>query len=423
MCSQRRLGPGRSPRLHRVLPLLRERSHHAHTEVADLRAGIGGLAAEQDGPPPRRQLRRQRQQLEQQRGCHNSGSGSGTLAGRGGGSNLSRRTHLVGAQSGSTSHPKQQGVRTFTTYCERVGSPLRCAKELDGAAAVSRELLLRGASCDARRPDTGFSHATDAGVRPLRIETDPQVEALFAATYSQAGALGGVWTALAWRLTVKHRVSVAIFILPLVTTCCWSSELLAARAQDLAPPSRQVVSYWSLLIASRHQHRATKKGVFSDSVLLDAPHTAFLNPTLKVLQGNGGNALLQTFTYPDLAGALAETASELRASVTAYQARHCRPSIDLAWKLRDITSVQKRCRWVAMSSVVRNERHARLATEWPTPGRPAGANESRISCTAAARHYICLTAGAIERALIRDHQRSGWRWEKSCCSRVSCARL
>ena len=92
-----------------------------------------------------------------------------------------------------------------------------------------------------------------------------------------------------------------------------------------------------------------------------------------MLQKSGGNASLWTVTESDLAAALAETASELRVSVIAFQARDSGPSIDLAWKLPDIKPVQKRARWAAMSSVVRYERHARLATEWAKLQEAAGA--------------------------------------------------
>ena len=47
-------------------------------------------------------------------------------------------------------------MHTFVACCERVGSPLRCA------SAVLRDLLLRGASGDARRTDNGLPHAPDA---------------------------------------------------------------------------------------------------------------------------------------------------------------------------------------------------------------------------------------------------------------------
>ena len=175
-----------------------------------------------------------------------------------------------------------------------------------------------------------------------------------AAMYSQAGALGGL------DRTGLRRVRKAIFVLLVVTTNCWPSEPLAVRAQDLAPPSRQVVSRWSLhrspAPASRYSDR--------DFLGLVAPHTTFLEPTLTVLQENESGTSLWTFTHPDLVAALAETASKLRVSVTAHQARHSRPPIDLAWTLRDTTSVQKRGRWAAMSSILRYERHARLATKW-----------------------------------------------------------
>ena len=142
----------------------------------------------------------------------------------------------------------------------------------------------------------------------------------------------------------------AIFTWLLVTTNCWPSGLLTARAQDLAPPSRQVVRHWSPLIAPRHGHRATKTGFFSDSVPLDVPRTALLNPAL---QGNGGNDPLWTFTCPDrprrnrLGAAsdsqcLPDTAGNRTTWLGLYKTKHQR---------------KKRNRWAAMRSCGTRDTH------------------------------------------------------------------
>ena len=71
-----------------------------------------------------------------------------------------------------------------------------------------------------------------------------------------------VWIALAWRLAVRASGTHGY----LYSASC-DTLLLAFRAPDSAcsgpaPPSWQVVSHWSPLIAPRHRHRASKTGRF-----------------------------------------------------------------------------------------------------------------------------------------------------------------
>ena len=136
---------------------------------------------------------------------------------------------------------------------------------------------------------------------------------------------------------MKHRVRMAaIFILLFVTTYCLPSELLAARPQALAPPSRQAVS-----------------GVFSDFVLLDQPRTAFLNIALGVLQGNGRqHTSLWTFTYPDVPPPSPEPPQSCECQSLGLPSQTQRAIDPLGLDATRLTSVQKRGRWVAMSSVV-----------------------------------------------------------------------
>jgi len=173
-----------------------------------------------------------------------------------------------------------------------------------------------------------------------------------------------VWTALAWRLMEAGRLRAAVFVLLLVSTYLRLSELLGARAEDLNAPAASVVQHWSLLLAPERRLTPTKTGIFSDSVLLDAPYTSFLEPMIARLAIQPKGTPLWDFSYPELAGYLKKAATELGLSVHAYQARHSGPWIDLALGLRTLEAAQKRGRWASAKSVIRYERHARLATEW-----------------------------------------------------------
>jgi integrase len=173
-----------------------------------------------------------------------------------------------------------------------------------------------------------------------------------------------VWAALAWRLVEAKQLRAAVFLLLLVSTYLRPSELLRARAEDLSAPAASVVQHWSLLIAPEQRGLATKTGVFSDSVLLDCPYTAFLAPMVAQLARQPKGTPLWDFSYPEFAAPLKTAAAELGVTVHAYQARHSGPSIDLAKGLRTLEAAQKRGRWASPKSVIRYERHARLAAEW-----------------------------------------------------------
>ena len=70
------------------------------------------------------------------------------------------------------------------------------------------------------------------------------------------------------------------------------------------------------------------------------------------------------FDYSAVRAEMLAVSRELGIDVTAYQAHHSGPSIDMAMQTRTLEAVQKRGRWMAASSVRRYERHARLAAEW-----------------------------------------------------------
>ena len=80
--------------------------------------------------------------------------------------------------------------------------------------------------------------------------------------------------------------------------------------------------------------------------------------------GKAGNAPLEKFPCPDLAAALAGTASELRVLVTAHPASYSGPSTNLAKELLDSRTILKQDHLKNLNSVVRNERYVKLAVEW-----------------------------------------------------------
>ena len=121
------------------------KARHAQTKVADLRAGAGGSREEQGGRPSGRQQRqRQRERLEQQRG---QGIPAEARAGRSAGCRLSKRTHLLGMQSGSNLRGPLRKVRIFPSLRRR--SRRRAAA---GTPRVASARSVSRRSADRQRP-------------------------------------------------------------------------------------------------------------------------------------------------------------------------------------------------------------------------------------------------------------------------------
>ena len=173
-----------------------------------------------------------------------------------------------------------------------------------------------------------------------------------------------VWCAFAWRLCCRGQTAMAVYLLLLVTCYLRPGELLKARPQDLHPPAQGIVGAWSLLLAPEERKVPTKTGIFSDSVLIDAGRARFLDPMLEALSQQVVGGAMWAFDSSAVRAEMLAVSRELQIDVTPYQARHSGPSIDMALQTRTLEAVQKRGRWMAVSSVRRYERHARLAAEW-----------------------------------------------------------
>lgn len=178
-------------------------------------------------------------------------------------------------------------MRRFNSYAESQGLLVQGAAEIDAALEEWFEhCFFRG-----EMPATGeiamaalmhlmpeFSRCGSAKVpRAWRALKGWR---LFSPVKTRKPVPWPVWTALAWRLVEAGRLRAAVFVLLLVSTYLRPSELLGARAEDLNAPAASVVQHWSLLVAPERRMTPTKTGIFSDSVLLDAPYTSFLEPMI-----------------------------------------------------------------------------------------------------------------------------------------------
>ena len=171
----------------------------------------------------------------------------------------------------------------------------------------------------------------------------------------------GLWCAVANFMIQQGCLAMAVMTLVMVSAYLRPGEAMGLRRSSLVPPARQISATWSLLICPEEKPQRTKTGASDDSIALDTPWLAWLDPVLKALRGAGDSSSIWPFSYPEYLHKFKEAQVRLGLSgIVPYQARHSGPSIDRACKARTQEEVRKRGRWQSHRSLVRYEKHARL---------------------------------------------------------------
>ena len=156
-----------------------------------------------------------------------------------------------------------------------------------------------------------------------------------------------------------------------------------------------MVNPWSLLI-SPEASAPTETEIVSDSVLLDAPTTFFLNPALHALINTKENEPLWTPTWPGGPQTWKKFAQELELNVIAHQTRHSGPPIDITQGLRTIEAEKKHgaMSFGQVSHQIRTSRPSRLCEE-----------KKRILFTARASVFTSKGFGCLQRPVPRGDLR------------------
>ena len=128
-----------------------------------------------------------------------------------------------------------------------------------------------------------------------------------------------------------------------------------------------------MIACSEDRGLRTKVGAADDSVLLDTEHLGWLAPAWAALSAHRRGKPLWSFNYRELFTAFARAAAAVGVIAVPYQLRHSGPAWDRVQKYRTQEEVMKRGRWKTMKSLVRYERHARLAAEMRDLAAPKAA--------------------------------------------------
>ena len=173
----------------------------------------------------------------------------------------------------------------------------------------------------------------------------------------------GFWSAVAVELVRQGQLQMAVFTLLSLSAYLRPSEAMGLRRGDVIAPATGVTQHWSLLVAPSERGLATKTGEMDVSVAMDSKWTAgWLPRILKVLSSGEAESCVWRFTYRDFTKLFAKIVAQIGApSTVPYQWRHSGLSIDRSRLYRTQDEVQKRGRWRVVKSVMRYEKHARLA--------------------------------------------------------------
>ena len=168
---------------------------------------------------------------------------------------------------------------------------------------------------------------------------------------------------IAMELLRVKEWQMAAWVVLVFTAYLRPREAMLLHRGDMVPPVAGVSRHWALLVCPQEREERTKVGAYDDSIALDSPVTAWALPVWKILAEGPPDAKVWDFDYRELLTNFKMATWLLGLEATPYQLRHSGPSWDRARGLRPLDEVQKRGRWRAMKSVMRYEKHARVAAE------------------------------------------------------------
>jgi hypothetical protein len=166
-----------------------------------------------------------------------------------------------------------------------------------------------------------------------------------------------------WVEAMGVLISVIFYLRP--------GELVRLQVRSLVPPlllAGPGHRHWTLIMHEQEHEgsKASKTGVFDESLILDLDKYQFLAPALaKLVANRPPSAPLIDLPPGRLAHVLASIGSRLgmKPSPLLYQLRHSGPSIDFADQSRDLMAIKRRGRWKSDSSLRRYEKGAQITKQ------------------------------------------------------------
>ena len=156
------------------------------------------------------------------------------------------------------------------------------------------------------------------------------------------------------------------------------SEALSLSCQSLLPPATSAVPHLVVLLFPRKNRQRSKVGAADDTVAIDSGRVNWMQRVFPVLANQEPSRPMFQTDYQSFLEVLRRATNNIGIEAVPYRMRDSGPSLDLAQRIRDITSCQKRGRWATMTSLKGYEKHGRLNDTWRllSPGTQA----YRLTC-------------------------------------------
>jgi hypothetical protein len=173
-----------------------------------------------------------------------------------------------------------------------------------------------------------------------------------------------LWTGMAGRPGERGLLQMTVFMLMWLRSCCRPGQRLGLTRKGLRPPSGGMSKHWSSLLFSEAKQKGGKTVSADVRMPLDTPCLKMLVPFSPEPRRRSSTKVWTT-GWPQLTREVGECLKELgiTLAIAPYQAKHSKPSVDVAQGLRDLVRVQRR-QWRTTQSEQRYERRARLTERW-----------------------------------------------------------
>ena len=176
--------------------------------------------------------------------------------------------------------------------------------------------------------------------------------------------------ALVGRLLATQNIAAAICLLIGFSAYLRPRELTSLKVKQLVPPQRYGGAHhrhWALVLHSQEAEIRSKTGRFDESIVLDGPLMAGIEPLLSALVADRPHAdRLWPFSHAELLARYQTCIRECRLGAletSLYALRHGGASHDTLHKLRSIEQVRDRGRWASTSSLLRYQKTSRAQAE------------------------------------------------------------
>ena len=197
---------------------------------------------------------------------------------------------------------------------------------------------------------------------------------------------------LALRMAEKGLLASAAAVLIMFVAYLRPGEALGLRVEDLVMPS-PLHSRHTLNLHPQERQESSKMGVSDESIILDSTVIPNLGQLLEMFLCSHGQKPLLGLEYSELRGHWESALSLVglpRNHAVLYQLRHSGPSHDRLHKLRSLSEVKKRGRWVSDSSVKRYEAHAKLNQEFHRLPKKVQKMSMEASCNFSTKVLKCF---------------------------------